>query len=574
MKSSGPRKRKVKDNTGAALENSANRNCKRRQKPAGGETAKGVNQSNTETAKVQNFKAQTGETLTSSKIKLQLFPINSTTQLKLEKDGHNPFLELTLSARKKVSSIIRHLNTKWDCSSAELGELMFFPYGVRLENISSCRRWTSDCGGFTAGELYGVLESPAVFRLKYGWFSNLHAEASGVCCTPTALEGRLESKSIWRDCNVFSRMTCDQIKKINSSSQGIRKQINMHEAEDIARTEQMPSPLTIDHVGDDIPAQSIVSWDDSLTSLSIGSLLSEASLLNMINNPIQKSESKSSLQPIELVSDISIGALLSEASLLDKINEPEQRAYNNSLYLRPTQPVSDSCTRNVLSRVSSECKIDSHDLKAESEPGFLPIYSASEISIGGLLSEASLQGKINAFDGTSSWQGLKPNVEKGAPESLFPWDDSLTSLSIGGLLSEASLQGRCNGRDPKSKETRSSLHSKLPTFNSAQAFVAAQLNVHTPASKAPLPDSFSSILDAEETCHAFSFKTFTLSSNESMTSDGSGKSGGCCKDSKSRTSTLLCTNENDSKAPFDFGLPTSLEVTTGGDSVSLGEFVR
>lgn len=76
-------------------------------------------------------------------------------------------MELTLGARKKVASVIKHLNTKWGCSSAAVGELMLFPYDARLENIASCKRWTSDCGSYTAGELHEALQTPTVFRLKY-----------------------------------------------------------------------------------------------------------------------------------------------------------------------------------------------------------------------------------------------------------------------------------------------------------------------------------------------------------------------------------------------------------------------
>lgn len=547
------------ENTGAGPKKSANGSCKRRPKPAGecksllpkndlkekpsrasqspGETTKVGNPSNMETAKVQNVKVQKEDCLTSSKIKLQLFPVNSTTRMKLEKDGHNPFLELTLGVRKKVSSVIKHLNTKWGCSSAGLGELMLFPYDVRLENIASSRNWTSDCGSLTAGELHEALETRSIFRLKYGWFTNLHLEASGVALTSAAVEEQSESKSSQNDRSLFSRMTHDQMKTITAASKGIRNPISIHEEEDVARTTQMPTLVPVDHVVNDVPVPPAVSWDDSLTNLSIGGLLSEASLLNKINNPTQGSENKSNLQPIELVSDISIGALLSEASLLDKINNHEQRSYK-SLSFQPTQPVSDSCRRDMMSGKSSQCNFEDPDLKAENEKGFQPVYSASEIAIGGLLSEESLQGKINAFDATSSRLGLKPTMEKGASQFLFPWDDSMISLSIGGLLSDASLQGYFNGCGPKSKEAASSI-----ALNSSEPVAASPLDLHTSVPKSLIPDSFSSILDAEETCHAFSFKNLSSPGKKSTTSDATDKSKGSCNASKSKTSTLPHTNE-------------------------------
>ncbi|CAN6567691.1 unnamed protein product [Malus baccata var. baccata] len=55
--------------------------------------------------------------LPQSKIKLQLFPVNEATRIGLEKDGHHPYLELILRPRKKITSVLKHLNDKWGRSS-------------------------------------------------------------------------------------------------------------------------------------------------------------------------------------------------------------------------------------------------------------------------------------------------------------------------------------------------------------------------------------------------------------------------------------------------------------------------
>ncbi|CAH1414140.1 unnamed protein product [Lactuca virosa] len=47
--------------------------------------------------------------LSSVKLKLQLFPVDETTWRALEMDNHNPHLELTLSTRKKISSVLEHM---------------------------------------------------------------------------------------------------------------------------------------------------------------------------------------------------------------------------------------------------------------------------------------------------------------------------------------------------------------------------------------------------------------------------------------------------------------------------------
>ncbi|XP_028766270.1 TSL-kinase interacting protein 1 isoform X2 [Neltuma alba] len=107
------------------------------------------------------------------KLKLQLFPIDDCTRRALERDNHNPYLELTLSTRKKLSSVIDHLNRKWGNSSIAVGQIMLFPYNTQKENLASYQRWTQE-STVSAGDVYGMIGSPPTFRLRYGWFS--HAE--------------------------------------------------------------------------------------------------------------------------------------------------------------------------------------------------------------------------------------------------------------------------------------------------------------------------------------------------------------------------------------------------------------
>ncbi|CAK7343138.1 unnamed protein product [Dovyalis caffra] len=108
---------------------------------------------------------------TNMKLKLQLFPIDDGTRRALEMDKHNPHLELTLSTRKKISSVLEHLNRKWGNSTIAFGELMLFPYGVNRDNLLGYQRWTQD-SLVSAADVYLSIGSPSVFRLRYGWFSN------------------------------------------------------------------------------------------------------------------------------------------------------------------------------------------------------------------------------------------------------------------------------------------------------------------------------------------------------------------------------------------------------------------
>ncbi|KAM0053416.1 putative transcription factor MYB/SANT family [Helianthus debilis subsp. tardiflorus] len=104
------------------------------------------------------------------KLKLQLFPVDESTRRSLEMDNHNPHLELTLSTRKKISSVLEHMNRKWGSSSIASGELTLVPYYVQTLNILNCQKWTRD-SVVSAGDVYAAIGSPSVFRLRYGWFA-------------------------------------------------------------------------------------------------------------------------------------------------------------------------------------------------------------------------------------------------------------------------------------------------------------------------------------------------------------------------------------------------------------------
>ncbi|GJV88476.1 TSL-kinase interacting protein 1 [Tanacetum coccineum] len=111
------------------------------------------------------------QTTVSAKLKLQLFPINENIRRALEMDNHNPHLELTLSSRKKISSVLEHINRKWGSCSIASGELMLLPYYAQSSNLESCKKWTQD-SVLSAADVYAALGRPSVFRLRYGWFAN------------------------------------------------------------------------------------------------------------------------------------------------------------------------------------------------------------------------------------------------------------------------------------------------------------------------------------------------------------------------------------------------------------------
>lgn len=73
-------------------------------------------------------------------------------------------MELTLSARKKISSVVKHLNSKWGGSSVAVGEPILFPFDD-VGDLTSYR-WTMNDKSITAANVYAALGNPAVFRLR------------------------------------------------------------------------------------------------------------------------------------------------------------------------------------------------------------------------------------------------------------------------------------------------------------------------------------------------------------------------------------------------------------------------
>ncbi|GAB2272319.1 TSL-kinase interacting protein [Dionaea muscipula] len=94
----------------------------------------------------------------------------------LAADKHNPHLELTMSLKKKISSVLEHLSRKWGNSNVACGELMLFPYNGQSEYIMQIHRWTRDSTA-SAADVYASVGNPPVFRLRYGWILSTELQA-------------------------------------------------------------------------------------------------------------------------------------------------------------------------------------------------------------------------------------------------------------------------------------------------------------------------------------------------------------------------------------------------------------
>lgn len=232
--------------------------------------------------------------LPSVKIKLQLFPIDEGTCMGLEKDGYHPYLELTLSARKKITSVLKHLNSKWGSSSIALGEPILFPYNI-LESSSVYRRWSLNDNDISAGDVYEAVGRPDIFRLRYGWFC--YPEPKTFCKLSTSMSFS-QSEGTRKSCSSNMKSTNGKGKQIEVKSEEL-KENNVSEVTTAVVVEKIAPVDPVDNEPgmDGGLGQSSVLWADSLTNMSIGGLLSEASLLG-------KSDTNAGLQPTQPISDL------------------------------------------------------------------------------------------------------------------------------------------------------------------------------------------------------------------------------------------------------------------------------
>lgn len=139
-------------------------------------------------------------------------------------------------------------------------------------------------------------------------------------------------------------------------------------------------------------------------------------------------------------------------------------------------------------------------------------------------------------------QGSQERGDDAQGQSVSLWADSLTNISIGGLLSEASLMGKIDNFD--SKTNGSSAQPSTLISDSFDAFIAATSKYSQSQMLRP-SEPRSSILDAEDTCHAFSFKRPSSSSlsRDFPSSSESGYFEVCPQENDSRASKLPKTTK-------------------------------
>lgn len=364
--------------------------------------------------------------LTSMKLKLQLFPIDDGTRRSLEMDKHNPHLELTLSTRKKISSVLEHLNRKWGNSSIAAGDLMLFPYGVQRENLVGYQRWTQD-SVVSAADVYAVLGRPPVFRLRYGWFSNAEL-ASAVLQSPTASCSFLGEQNVNKDNikgnNIGSAPISAPLANDRSVDLYEDQLTSVNENNDLPPSIDVPSEMnnyncmgpnsklaeSADPAGniswnrkeagdgtvtrqledlDDLrlgasTAISAGEWADSLTNISIGDLLSGVSHdidANCIDQPV--AESSQCLQQIPFSCDSFDAAIAAHISKhQDKMGyQPTMPSHASSIWDAEETCDAFSFKRNLVLR-----QVDP-TLSSVAPPGSCKQTSPTSLEVTGCLVE-------------------------------------------------------------------------------------------------------------------------------------------------------------------------------------------
>ncbi|KAL8508782.1 hypothetical protein ACS0TY_016121 [Phlomoides rotata] len=224
-----------------------------------------------------------------AKLKLQLFPVDEYTQRALERDHHNPHLELTLSTRKKISSILEHLNRKWGNSGLLHKELMLFPYWAQRENLVGYQRWNKD-STHCAADVYYLIGSPSVFRLRYGWFSRSEIECATAqalsytnikepnLTTNTAAKQNSETENTSSPCD-DRLVPAEHIITPTPASTSEAVQVGISASTAVVSTSRKASGdlaviRQVENTKDTV--LSAGEWADSLTNISIGELLSES----------------------------------------------------------------------------------------------------------------------------------------------------------------------------------------------------------------------------------------------------------------------------------------------------------
>ncbi|KAK9163933.1 hypothetical protein Syun_004835 [Stephania yunnanensis] len=347
------------------------------------------------------------------KIKVQFFPIDAVTRRGLEKDGYNPHLELILSDRKKIASVLTHLQSKWGGSSMAVGKLVLFPYNINLENLGRGMKWTLEDSVTCASDVYAAVGRPPIFRLRYGWFGDLEFKTSDKSLTFSCVGNFSKHKNLEENLDANFEVNDGKMQPCKPRNQDGRPILNSQE------TKSLNGPQGTTRMGDSLTLSSSL-WTDSLTNLSIGGLLSEASMnaLADSSNPMPTGN-KSSFQQIPFSSDSFDAAIAAHIYSRQDFQQPAQTS-NRSFF-----DAEETCNEFPFQKFAFSRK----DVSSSSKTS-LSASSQDANDQAGVSKDHSLHDKkVDTSPFTKETDALSCfGMPANWPDSLGPFDLGLSSF--------------------------------------------------------------------------------------------------------------------------------------------------
>uniref|UniRef100_A0A7N0V0X4 TSL-kinase interacting protein 1 n=1 Tax=Kalanchoe fedtschenkoi TaxID=63787 RepID=A0A7N0V0X4_KALFE len=245
-----------------------------------------------EVSVTRNF--ESGKMISSAtKIKLQLFPVDENTRIGLEKDAYCPFLELTLSPRKKISSVLKHIMTKWGKSSIAVGEPRLLSCRFEKFNLTSQKVWTLDDTRTCAIDVFEALGRPSIFRL---WCQPYPCASAAIPALGSLPEARDSCSDYYE--NTYAKQKENQTTDVSSlMSAGKVASLcenNLFGASNYSVDEDVKADCDAE--------KKLLLWFDSCSNISIGGLLSDVSLQGKFNTKSKPEDSM--LKPKQVTSDM------------------------------------------------------------------------------------------------------------------------------------------------------------------------------------------------------------------------------------------------------------------------------
>ncbi|XP_010925333.1 TSL-kinase interacting protein 1 [Elaeis guineensis] len=351
------------------------------------------------------------------KLKMQLFPIDEVTRKGVEQGQHNPYLELILTTRKKISSVVKHLNVKWGSSKSSSGELMLFPYNAQIDTLASHRRWTIKDSDITAADVYASIGNPAIFRLRYGWFSNSEPTTGGILPTPLHSEDNLQTKEI-PPMNITD-MKAPQcpVSSMENEPVDTNNSLNQVPGEALVLDKSVQA---VDNLG----KSDVLSWADDLSNISIGALLSETSPALDVNfcHPLP-AQKNSSLQQIPITCDSFDVAIASLVAHHQTTNQSTQVLHSSiwdaeeTCHAFPFHKISSSNNDPASSKdaLMTTC-VGSNSVGVNDVLGTQVGHASAEHVYQEPVTNLQIQTKSDAIPELAA--GLQPNAQDNANKEL------------------------------------------------------------------------------------------------------------------------------------------------------------